>query len=474
MFEQLVPLLHIACSRNILTLFAHLLHERRVIFCATTLSVLSSGVQSTLALLYPFSWQHVLVPVLPEALLSFCCAPMPFVVGVLSQQLQLLQQQRHAMEDVVVFDLDKDCFLDEGCATPRPDDLASIPQSYRAAILDQVDAARNAEHHLASVRQGKRLARPFLAFFVQMFWNYRRFVSAGQFDKVAFLESKSPTSRPFLADFVETQMSCQFFQELLQQTTKLSTRCQVFETLTNFVDQQFQAAIKEIENSNPRERFKRRMSKILPFNQVRKGSVTEVGTSPLSMSKVFAAEQNRDLEIVKKPDQVSGFGLPLSTMSRKTAVPSVAASDSAAFDPKSLISPFKIRGQIEPGHSPNIFSPTSNFDEEMAEEDAARVVQQHSERFLSQFFETSAIEHLESGTISFASACGEDSDNECDDTGKRMSLAEEMSVMARLIQESWTGYGGNEEEQLPLVTSPSSPYHTLSYERYGLRMSENI
>jgi hypothetical protein len=62
---------------------------------------------------------------------------------------------------------------------------------------------------------------------------------ASKLDKLAFLESKSPTSRPFLADFVETQMSTQFLQELLQQDVKRSARCQVFETLTNYVDSQF-------------------------------------------------------------------------------------------------------------------------------------------------------------------------------------------------------------------------------------------
>jgi hypothetical protein len=316
MFEQLVPLLQSASSQNIVTLFAHLLHERRVIFCASTLQVLSMGVQSTLSLLYPFVWQHILVPVLPEALLSFCCAPMPFVVGVLSQQLALLQEQRHAMEDVVVFDLDKDMFLDDHGSPPRPDDLSSIPQAYRTAITHQVGAARRAERH-ASVKQGKMLARPFLAFFVQMFWNYRRFVANGKFDKEAFLGSKSPTSRAFLAEFVDTQMSCQFIQELLLESGAKSARCRMFETLTSYVDAQFQAAIKEIENSNPRERFKRRMSKILPFNGVRKASTSDA-TSPMSVSKQFASEQNRDLEIVKKRDQVSGFGLPLSTMSRKS------------------------------------------------------------------------------------------------------------------------------------------------------------
>ncbi len=478
-FEQLVPLLHRVGARNLVRLFAHLLHERRVIFCAASLQVLSTGVQSTLALLYPFVWQHVLVPVLPEALLNFCCAPMPFVTGVLSQQLAELRQLRDAMEDVVIFDLDNDAFLDDDRPGAAAGDLASIPDAYRTAIVHQVDAAKRGEKN-GSVKQGKMLARPFLAFFVQMFWNYKRFFSvAGGFDKEEFLASKSsPASRSFLADFVDTQMACQFFEEL-RAGGAVAARLAAFDRLTTFVDMQFQAAVRELEQANPRERFKRRMSKILPFGAVRKSSndlrtATGGGSStsvlqpePLSPSKQFAREQNRDnLEIVKKRDQVSSFGLPLSTMSRKAQPPAVlVAAASASLSPPRRqaddMSPFKIRGQIEPGHSPNIFSPSREDDdpgteEEEEEEELMRSIG-HAERFLSKFFEASAIERG-NDTTSFASA--DDSD------APEKTLEEDMVALARLIQESWAEFG---DDVQPTVLSPSSPYHdSVSYERYGL------
>lgn len=33
-------------------------------------------------LLYPLSWSHIYIPVLPEALLGVLAAPMPFLIGV--------------------------------------------------------------------------------------------------------------------------------------------------------------------------------------------------------------------------------------------------------------------------------------------------------------------------------------------------------------------------------------------------------
>lgn len=482
-FEQLVPLLHRVGSRNLVRLFAHLLFERRLIFCAASLQVLSTGVQSTLALLYPFVWQHVLVPVLPEALLNFCCAPMPFVIGILSHQLAEMQTLRHAMEDVVIFDLDNDAFLEDEHNNAPLKDYEAIPEAYRTAILHQVDAAKRAERN-GSAKQGKMLGRPFLAFFVQMFWNYKRFFSgAGGFDRAGFLESKSsPASRSFLAEFVETQMVCQFFQEYQQHGDGLAQRFAAFDRLTNYVEMQFQAAVRELENSNPRERFKRRMSRILPFGAVRKSAydlratnsssnVLQLSEGPLSPSKQFSRELNGDLEIVKKRDQVSGFGLPLSTMSRKAAPP-VAIVPAAAMatqnaSPADDFSPFKIRGQIEPGHSPNIFSPSCEADEEFdgsSERGADELMRSvgQAERFLSQFFEASAIERA-NDTTSFATVDDHDGDSACEGT-----LQEDMVALARLIQESWTEFG---EDAQPTVLSPSSPYHNnVCYERYGLTL----
>lgn len=384
MFEQLAPLLHNVSSRDLLQLFAHLMHERRVIFCASSLQVLSTGVQSTLALLYPFSWQHVYVPVLPEGLINFCCAPMPFVVGLLSSHLAELSSMTDAMEDVVIFDLDQSQFLiadargkfEAQPLVPLAPDLLTIPETYRIAIMRQVDSARKAERN-GSIKQGKMLARPFLAFFVQMFWNFRRFFDAAQggFDKKAFVDSKcSPASRAFMSEFIDSQMACQFLQEYEQTLRKGHTaRFAAFERLTDYVEQQFESALKEMENANPRERFKRRMSRILPFSQssLARKSGQNLLTPQRSLQRTasFASEPNQEIEIVKKPGQVSSFGLPLSTMMLKMPKPNPLASSPSANllapqDIGSPMSPFKICGKVDRGRSPCIFSPHGNGSED--------------------------------------------------------------------------------------------------------------
>uniref|UniRef100_A0A8C1WHZ5 DENN/MADD domain containing 2C n=1 Tax=Cyprinus carpio TaxID=7962 RepID=A0A8C1WHZ5_CYPCA len=83
-FESLLQCLSVT---RLLQVFASLLLERRVIFIADKLSVLSRCAHSALALLYPFTWQHTFVPVLPASMLDICCSPTPFVMGALSPSL---------------------------------------------------------------------------------------------------------------------------------------------------------------------------------------------------------------------------------------------------------------------------------------------------------------------------------------------------------------------------------------------------
>uniref|UniRef100_A0A3B5KNI9 UDENN domain-containing protein n=1 Tax=Xiphophorus couchianus TaxID=32473 RepID=A0A3B5KNI9_9TELE len=80
-FDSLLQCLSVG---KLLQVFASLLLERRVIFIADKLSVLSRCGHAVLALLYPFTWQHTFVPVLPASMLDISCSPTPFLIGVLA------------------------------------------------------------------------------------------------------------------------------------------------------------------------------------------------------------------------------------------------------------------------------------------------------------------------------------------------------------------------------------------------------
>lgn len=63
-------------------IFASILCERRIIFTSKKLCKLSACVQAANAILYPMNWQHIFIPVLPQALIDYLSAPMPYLIGL--------------------------------------------------------------------------------------------------------------------------------------------------------------------------------------------------------------------------------------------------------------------------------------------------------------------------------------------------------------------------------------------------------
>ncbi|XP_047230180.1 DENN domain-containing protein 1B isoform X3 [Girardinichthys multiradiatus] len=104
---------------NMLQLYASMLHERRIIITSRKLSTLTACVHGATALVFPMYWQHIFIPVLPPHLLDYCCAPMPYFVGV---HYSLLERVRsRSLEDVVILNVDTNTL-----ETPF-DDLHNLP-----------------------------------------------------------------------------------------------------------------------------------------------------------------------------------------------------------------------------------------------------------------------------------------------------------------------------------------------------------
>nr|XP_046196584.1 DENN domain-containing protein 1B-like isoform X2 [Oncorhynchus gorbuscha] len=89
---------------NLLQLYASMLFERRILILSSKLSTLTACVHALSAVLYPMYWQHIFIPVLPPHLLDYCCAPMPFLIGVHSSLTERVRSR--GLEDVVILNVD--------------------------------------------------------------------------------------------------------------------------------------------------------------------------------------------------------------------------------------------------------------------------------------------------------------------------------------------------------------------------------
>ena len=119
--EAVVPLASLVYSLSppvLAALFASLLMERRVILTSASFAMLATAVHAAAALIRPFHWHNLFLPLLPAALLEALCSPTPFLVGLPASLREEVDWP--GMEDVVVVDLDAST-IEPAIGTDRSD-----------------------------------------------------------------------------------------------------------------------------------------------------------------------------------------------------------------------------------------------------------------------------------------------------------------------------------------------------------------
>ncbi|KAL4625061.1 DENN domain-containing protein 2A-like isoform X2 [Arapaima gigas] len=211
--------------RHLLRVFASLLLERRVIFTADRLSTLSQCCHAVVALLYPFTWQHTYIPVLPASMLDIVCTPTPYIMGLLSSSMPRLKEL--PIEEV------RNTFANSLCLTQLGGEDTILPHKLQAAlehILEKrVDlACEMAELPKDSSSLSTVVSEAFVRFFVEMVGHYPLFMSIEREDDSSSSCSPTPACfqseafhkavcsrslRRFLEVFMETQMFTGFIRE---------------------------------------------------------------------------------------------------------------------------------------------------------------------------------------------------------------------------------------------------------------------
>ncbi|CAH7470677.1 Dennd2a [Phodopus roborovskii] len=217
-FESLFSSLSV---RHLVSVFASLLLERRVIFIADKLSTLSKCCHAMVALIYPFSWQHTYIPVLPPSMIDIVCSPTPFLIGLLSSSLPLLREL--PLEEVLVVDLINDRFLrqmeDEDSILPRKLQVAleHILEQRNDLACDPDGGPLGYGHGPESSPLNEVVSEAFVRFFVEIVGHYSLFLTSGEersLQREAFRKAVSSKSlRCFLEVFMETQTFRGFIQE---------------------------------------------------------------------------------------------------------------------------------------------------------------------------------------------------------------------------------------------------------------------
>ncbi|XP_066253310.1 DENN domain-containing protein 2A-like [Euwallacea similis] len=205
--------LHKLPSDILLKIFSSLLLERKVVLISSVISELSSCVDSLQSILYPFTWYHTFIPILPEALWDIVESPTPVVCGVLSEDAI---EDRH-IENGIVVNLDTQSVLVE-----EGDEMKILSSSLQKVWRQFISLANNnkTREYVYSVY----LADAYLYVFISCFKNYKQYIVDRKFQKDDLIKAgKSKGIRRFLKMFTETCMFHAFMDTALNNSESLAT-----------------------------------------------------------------------------------------------------------------------------------------------------------------------------------------------------------------------------------------------------------
>ncbi|XP_065395278.1 DENN domain-containing protein 1B isoform X4 [Macaca fascicularis] len=185
---------------NMLQLYASMLHERRIVITSSKLSTLTACIHGSAALLYPMYWQHIYIPVLPPHLLDYCCAPMPYLIGIHSSLIE--RAKNKSLEDVVMLNVDTNTL-----ESPFSD-LNNLPSDVVSALKNKLKKQ--------STATGDGVARAFLRAQAALFGSYRDALRYKPGEPITFCEESFVKHRSsVMKQFLETAVNLQLFKQFI-------------------------------------------------------------------------------------------------------------------------------------------------------------------------------------------------------------------------------------------------------------------
>ncbi|KAJ5067537.1 receptor mediated endocytosis [Anaeramoeba ignava] len=190
-------------AKLIICLFASIIFERRILFSSSSLETLSKIILASTALLYPFNWQHIFSPILPESMLIVACSPLPFIVGIHNSLIPELEKL--SLEEIVYVNLDAHTIEFD------PADIALLPSHRANNLLNDIKKSQE-QFKKTGIFDSKEIVNSFLNFFYKIFGDYKDYMvydketKKNTFDFESFANSKRKSTKKFLQAFQMTQM----------------------------------------------------------------------------------------------------------------------------------------------------------------------------------------------------------------------------------------------------------------------------
>lgn len=200
---------------HVLTFFAGALLEKQIVVVCPNLGILSAAVLSVIPLIRPYQWQSLLMPVLPNDMLDFLDAPVPYIVGVKNKTTEVQSKLTNAL----VVDVNKNQVKSQTIPQlPRQKELYSLLSPYHQKLVGESYLGRRRpmyEYTDVQAEAAKGFLSVLRSYLESLCSNLRSHTITNvqsNDDKVSlllkesFIESFSSRDRPFMRLFLDTQM----------------------------------------------------------------------------------------------------------------------------------------------------------------------------------------------------------------------------------------------------------------------------
>ncbi|XP_052744607.1 myotubularin-related protein 5 isoform X3 [Bicyclus anynana] len=136
-------LLRLLGIHNAVTLWCAVMSEHKVLLLSLAAARLAAACRALAALMFPFRYAHVYIPLLPAGLAEVLATPTPFLIGVHSS----LKEEVSELLDVIVADLDVGSLhIPAGVNIPQPEGklLSSLQEALALVLQPELKSADSA------------------------------------------------------------------------------------------------------------------------------------------------------------------------------------------------------------------------------------------------------------------------------------------------------------------------------------------
>ncbi|KAK6236550.1 hypothetical protein SCA6_011887 [Theobroma cacao] len=200
---------------HVLTIFAGALLEKQIVVVCSNLGILSATVLSIVPLIRPYQWQSLLMPVLPDDMLDFLDAPVPYIVGVKNKTSEVQSK----LANVILVDANKNQIKASTIPQlPQHRELFACLSPYHAKLVGESYLGRKRPVYECTdvqIEAAKGFLSVLRSYLDSLCSNMRSHTITNvqsNNDKVSlllkesFIDSFPSRDRPFMKLFVDTQL----------------------------------------------------------------------------------------------------------------------------------------------------------------------------------------------------------------------------------------------------------------------------